>query len=57
MARSPAARGMKARWTPRALLLTTLQAPDEAIAALRDTHEQMLGGFRPRKMSFGRGAA
>ena len=30
---------------------------DEAIAALRDTHRQMSGGFRPRKMSFGRGAA
>ncbi|MDN3278503.1 hypothetical protein QWJ07_29865 [Frankia sp. RB7] len=30
---------------------------DEAIAALRDTHQQMSGGFRPRKMSFGRGAA
>ena len=30
---------------------------DEAIAALRDTHQQMSGGFSPRKLSLGRGAA
>lgn len=30
---------------------------DEAIAALRDTHRQMSGGFKQRRMSFGRGAA
>lgn len=30
---------------------------DEAIAALRDTHRQMSGGFSPRKAGFGRGVA
>jgi hypothetical protein len=30
---------------------------DEAIAALRDTYQQMSGGLRPRKVSLGRGAA
>jgi len=30
---------------------------DEAIAALRETHQHMSGGFRARRTSFGRGAA
>jgi hypothetical protein len=30
---------------------------DDAIAALRDAHQQMSGGLRPRKVSLGRGAA
>ena len=29
---------------------------DEAIAALRDTHRRMVGGFSPRISAFGRGA-
>jgi hypothetical protein len=41
-------------------LETIREAPsdhDNAIAALRDTHRQMSGVFKTRKMSFGRGAA
>jgi len=30
---------------------------DEAIAALRETHRQMSGGFIPRRAGFERGAA
>jgi len=30
---------------------------DDAIAALRDTHQKMSGVFRTRKIGFGRGAA